>query len=86
MREAPQISRKRLAAESQTSADLDSQDWWEIVDFTRLEALGAKDVVCKHCFPRWSRLLESVCCAIGNRSRRPKCAPEERKVFQGGSL
>ena len=49
MREAPQISRKRLAAESQTSADLDPQDWREIVDFTRLKALGAKDIVCKHC-------------------------------------
>lgn len=24
----------------------------EIVDFTRFEALGAKDIVCKHCFRR----------------------------------
>ena len=24
----------------------------EIVDFTRFEALGARDIVCKHCFRR----------------------------------
>ena len=24
----------------------------EIIDFTRFEALGAKDIVCKHCFRR----------------------------------
>jgi len=74
MREAEQIYRKRLAAESQTSADLDSQDWGEIVDFTHLEALGAKDIVCKHCFLQIVEIVRE--CLTGSRSRLPECQPE----------
>jgi hypothetical protein len=56
----------------------------EIVDFTRLEALGAKDIVCRHCFLQIVEIVRE--CLTGS---RPGCLnasrKELRKVFEGGS-
>ncbi len=39
----------------------------EIVDFTRFEALGAKDIVCKHCFQQIVELVRECLVCDGKR-------------------
>jgi len=39
----------------------------EIVDFTRFEALGAKDIVCKHCFRRIVEIVRECLVCDGTR-------------------
>ena len=41
----------------------------EIVDFTRFEALGAKDIVCKHCFRQMVEIVRE--CLLCDRKRIP---------------
>ena len=41
----------------------------ECVDFTRFEALGAKDIVCKHCFLRIVEIVRE--CLLCDRKRIP---------------
>jgi DNA-binding NtrC family response regulator len=39
----------------------------EIVDFTRFEALGAKDIVCKHCFRQIVEIVRECLVCDGTR-------------------
>jgi CheY-like chemotaxis protein len=41
----------------------------EFVDFTRFEALGAKDIVCKHCFRQIVEIVRE--CLLCDRKRIP---------------
>jgi len=41
----------------------------EFIDFSRFEALGAKDIVCKHCFRRIVEIVRE--CLLCDRNRIP---------------
>jgi hypothetical protein len=76
MREVLQISTRKWPQRVRPGPTLTHKiEGGEIVDFTRLEALGAKDIVCKDCFGRLSRLFGNVWFAMGSGSRLPECEP-----------
>ena len=63
MREVLQISTKKWPQRIRPGPTLTHKiEGGEIVDFTRLEALGAKDIVCKDCFWQIVEIVRECLC------------------------
>ena len=58
----------------------------EFVDFTRFEALGAKDIVCKHCFRQIVEIVRECLLCDRKRIRLPERElGEAAESLEGGS-